>query len=86
MNRYTADDVGAIVADAAPRQYAHDDTFTEDDIADIASEFGVNAEFVDQAIADRRAVAEAADKPLRNSLRVDMLTSSVRAAVSSIDC
>ena len=59
MNRYTADDVGAIVADAARRQYAHDDTFTEDDIADIASEFGVNAEFVDQAIADRRAVAEA---------------------------
>ena len=53
--RYTADDVGAIVAEAARRQHQHDDTFTIDDISGIAGEFGIRPEYVAEAVESREA-------------------------------
>ena len=62
MDRYTADDVGAIVAEAARRQHHHDDTFTVDDITAIATEFGIRDEYVEEAVHERADARRRAEK------------------------
>ena len=58
MPTFTADEVGAIVADAARHQHREDESFTEDEVIAIASEFGVDAEHVRSAM-ERRTRASA---------------------------
>ncbi len=65
MTAYTADELAAIVTEAARRQHDHDETFTEDDVIAIASEFGIDADHVAAAMAKRTSLVEAETRRLR---------------------